>query len=405
MPREMDMSAVHSFGTGLSQRGVRNHNERLLLSLVQRNRELPASELARLSGLSPPTVSAILRRLEGEALLLRGDPVRGRVGKPSVPMRLNPDGVFAFGLKLGRRSADLALVDFTGTIRARCRDTYDQPDPDRVFAFLADGMQTIRAGLTSADAARICGLGIGVPFEIWKWPDDEQTTTLRREHTVWRDVSFPERVGAITDLPLTMMNDATAACQAEHVYGVGRAYRDYAYFFLGNFIGGGIVLNHSVYEGRQGNAGALGSLRSVGPRGAAQQLIETASIALLERRLAEVDIDTRVLWAEPQDWTPYARYVEPWLRQVAQELARASLSICAVIDFEAVVIDGAVPAAVRADLVERVRRYLATQDVRGLIPPQVAEGSIGGEARAIGAACTPILSQYLLNTHAGLTAA
>lgn len=42
------------------------------------------------------------------------EPQRGQVGQPSIPMSLNPNGVFSIGLKIGRRSADLVLVDFLG---------------------------------------------------------------------------------------------------------------------------------------------------------------------------------------------------------------------------------------------------------------------------------------------------
>ena len=64
----MNTATVRSISSGLSQKGVRNHNERLLLSLLLRHGSLPASELSRRAGLSPPTISAILKRLEAEAI-------------------------------------------------------------------------------------------------------------------------------------------------------------------------------------------------------------------------------------------------------------------------------------------------------------------------------------------------
>ena len=208
-------------------------------------------------------------------------------------------------------------------------------------------------------------------------------------------------IAKFSDLPVVQMNDATAACQAEHTYGRGKEFQDYAYFYIGAFIGGGVVLNNSVYIGRQGNAGALGSLRSISPIGESMQLVDMASIHQLEARLREVDIDTRQLWDDPESWTKLSRYVEPWLLQTAQELAKASLSICSVIDFEAILIDGSFPTSLREDLVNRVRRYVATQDTRGLIPPRIETGSIGGNARAQGAACEPIRAQFFLNTNVG----
>ncbi len=403
MNAEMEPSVVRSISTGLSQKGVRNHNERLLLSLLQRHGDMPGSDLARLSGLSPPAVSAILKRLEGDGLLQRGEPVRGKVGKPSVPMSLAPGGVLSFGLKIGRRSADLLLMDLTGDVRQQRRLTYDSPQPDAVFAFLADTIAAITATLTAAEVKRICGIGVAAPFEMWNWQG--LVDTANDHFASWKDVHIAAEIAKFTALPVLVVNDATAACRAEHIYGRGKAYRDYAYFFVGAFVGGGIVLNHSVFEGRQGNAGALGSLRSIGPNGESMQLVDTASIHLLERRLREVDLDPSVIWQSPQDWSGIERYVEPWLGQTAQELAKASLSTCSVVDFEAILIDGGFPPEIRTQLVERVKRYIVNQDTRGLIPPEIAEGTIGGNARAIGAACGPILAQYLLNTNAGLAVA
>ncbi|MDO6587377.1 ROK family protein [Salipiger sp. 1_MG-2023] len=200
-----------------------------------------------------------------------------------------------------------------------------------------------------------------------------------------------------------MVNDATAACRAEHRYSTGYRFRDYAYFFIGSFIGGGVVLNGTVFEGNQGNAGALGSMRSTGPLGESQQLIDVASLHLLESRLSQAGLDPALICKQPQDWSGFMRHVEPWIGQTAQELAKAALSICSVIDFSAILIDGAFPPKVRQDLVERTRRYLVNQDKRGLIEPVIEAGSFGHNARAIGAASSPLFSQYLLNTNAGLS--
>ncbi|MCO4847796.1 MAG: ROK family protein [Yoonia sp.] len=391
----MDDGLIRSISVGLSQKGVRDHNERLLLSLLQRNGPMPGSDLSRLAGLSPPTVSGILRRLETEGLLMRGDPVRGKVGKPSTPMRLASNGVFSFGLKIGRRSADLVLIDFNGEPRQERQLTYASPVPADIFRFLDEGIQSITLDMSTAHASRICGLGIAAPFEMWNWHDASSRSS--DTFAQWKDIDLKSTVQDLTGLPVLLMNDATAACQAEHTYGRGREFRDYAYFFIGAFIGGGVVLNNSVFEGRQGNAGALGSLRSIGPNGESMQLVDMASIHQLELRLREVDLDPQQLWTDPESWHALSRYVDPWLGQTAQELAKAALSTCSVIDFEAILIDGAFPASVREDLVNRVRRYVVNQDTRGLIQPVIEAGSIGRKARAIGAATRPVGAQFMLN--------
>ena len=206
----------------------------------------------------------------------------------------------------------------------------------------------------------------------------------------------------ITGLPVRMVNDATAACRAEHIFGIGREYRDYVYFFIGAFIGGGIVLDHAVFEGNQRNAGAFGSLMVPAQDGRARPLIDLASIRSLERRLEAEQLDARQLWETPQDWSTFEAHVAPWVEETAHALAAASVAASAVIDFEAVVIDGGMPESTRQRLVRRTAEVLPDFDTRGLISPTVAEGQIGGNARGIGAAVGPIINQYLLDRPAAL---
>jgi DNA-binding MarR family transcriptional regulator len=80
---------------GSNQASLRAYNERLVLSLVRRHGGQAKADIARSTGLSAQTVSVIMRALEEERLLVRGAPVKGRVGQPSVPMHLAPDGAFS----------------------------------------------------------------------------------------------------------------------------------------------------------------------------------------------------------------------------------------------------------------------------------------------------------------------
>lgn len=393
---------VRSLSGGINQTGVRAYNERLLLSVLQRNGALPGGELARRTGLSPQTTSVILRKLEQDGLLLRSDPVKGRgkVGKPSVPFDIRPDGVFSMGLKIGRRSADLLVLDLKGRVRKQLRQTYDYPMPDTVFGFLTEGFATLSAEMPAAMRARLCGLGIAAPFELWNWHELAGAPAV--DFAAWREVDFKDEATRITDLPVHMVNDATAACRAEHVFGIGREFRDYVYFFIGAFIGGGIVLDHAVFEGNQRNAGAFGPLPITDIAGNPGQLIDLASIRGLELRLEADGLDPRQLWQQPQDWSHLEVYVQPWLEQTADALARASVASCSVIDFEAVVIDGAMPHSLRQRLVEMIGMRMADQDLRGLITPTIVEGLVGDNARGIGAAVGPIISQLLLDRSAAL---
>lgn len=104
-----------------------------------------------------------------------------------------------------------------------------------------------------------------------------------------------------------------------------------------------MVLNNSVYEGFSGNLKRPCPLPTRNADGTEGRLLDTASIRELERRLVEAEIDPAVLTQQPQDWSRIADHVEQWLQDTARALARAAMTTCSVIDFQAVVIDGAMP--------------------------------------------------------------
>ena len=70
------------------------------------------------------------------------------------------------------------------------------------------------------------------------------------------------------------------------VFGPQDGPRDFLYFYVGFFIGGGVVLNGSVFSGR-GNSGALGPLPVPTTGAEVRPLIDVASLCVLERRLVE----------------------------------------------------------------------------------------------------------------------
>ena len=386
--------------SGASQTGLRDHNERLVLSLIRRHNSLSKAEIARRTRLSPQTVSVIMRSLEKDDLLHRGAPVRGKVGQPSIPMRLNPDGVFSIGLRIGRRSADLVLMDFVGQTRKQVSLTYPYPLPETLMDFVKKGLKTLYEALDVSHKSRVAGIGVGAPFELWNWLDRVGAPTAKME--AWRGFDLAQAISTFSDLPVLIQNDATCACSAEHVFGRGREFADYAYFFVGYFIGGGVVLNHAVHAGRDGNAGAFGSMPMTTHGKSDGQLIDCASIVVLEENLKAAGLDSGALMKDMNSWSGFDKQLNSWIDLTAKSLARASVSACSVLDFQTIMIDGGFPAEIRRRLVGETQKQMQKLDLRGIEPPQIIEASIGRHARAVGAASLPLISRYLLeqNAHA-----
>jgi predicted NBD/HSP70 family sugar kinase len=381
------------FSGGSNQTRVRAYNERLVLSLVRLHGALSKADITRLSGLSAQTASVIMRALEKDGLLLRGEPLRGRVGQPSVPMRLNPDAVLSFGVKIGRRSADLVLMDFVGNVRKRYHETYAYPLPQEILRIITNGLADIEAQISVEEQARIAGIGIAAPFELWNWADEIGAPSGAME--VWHGVDLQAEVAARVSHPVYLQNDATSACGAELVFGVGSTYPDFIYLFIGSFIGGGIVLNSSIFSGRTGTAGAVGPLPVRGKDGENRQLLDIASIFVLENMLRERGVDPQPLWYSADEWVDFGKPLEVWIQATAAALAQAIVAAASIIDFGAAVIDGGFPAWVRKRIVAATLEAVARLDLRGVVIPDIIEGKVGSQARAIGGASLPIFARYL----------
>jgi predicted NBD/HSP70 family sugar kinase len=181
------------------------------------------------------------------------------------------------------------------------------------------------------------------------------------------------------------------------VFGGHEGLQDFLYIFIGSFVGGGLVLNGTLVPGQSGNAAAIGSMPVPGASGNAQQLIRTASLYTLEARLIAAGKATGWLWSVPGAWKEAGSELDDWISEASASLAYAVTAASAVIDFQAVVLDGAFPASIRAQLVEAVAERTLGFDRQGLTQAQVLPGTIGASAREVGAGCLPLIANFALD--------
>ena len=79
------------------------------------------------------------------------------------------------------------------------------------------------------------------------------------------------------DWPVYLFNDAMVSAGAELMFGSGLGRADFLYVYIGHHLGGGLVLDHHLFPGRNKLAGAIGDLpvparrAATGSRDAAQE--------------------------------------------------------------------------------------------------------------------------------------
>lgn len=378
---------------GSNQSGLRDFNERLVLTLIRNHGAMSKAEIAKTTGLSAQATSVIIRGLEKSGLLEAGTPLRGRVGPPSLPIHLSKRGAFFLGLKIGQKSLEMVLINFAGEQLVTITDRIHFATPEIATRFAISSASDIVNQLGSDEKERVAGLGIAMPFQIWDWW--KSIDTPKHEIERWKDMDISIAIKDALNLPVFVLNDTSAACGAELVFGKKPCPNNFLYFYIGYFVGGGVVVNGMLHVGHSGNAGALASMRVPDKNNEMTPLLDVASLSVLEKSLLKENINTDPLWEYPTTWSLPEPLIHEWVDSAASGIAAATASAASVLDFETCMIDGWIPNDIRALLVEQIRRKLESIPFHGISTPTVTEGSVGPKARSLGAASLPLSARFL----------
>jgi predicted NBD/HSP70 family sugar kinase len=386
---------------GSNHSGMRQFNERIVLQTIRHHGAIAKADIARSTQLSTQTVAIIVDRLEGDELLIKQDRVRGKIGQPSVPLSLNPNGAFSLGLQVGRRSLEVVVTDFLGNTRHQLQFTYPYPDPEVVLPNIKQALVQIKQTM-GADWERTVGIGLTAPLSMHKWSNllgdsSEQSAQALKS---WEHFDLLNSVQALTNLPVEFAKDTTSACMAEMLQGHGISVNNFLYIFVGTFVGGGLVIAGHIMAGQNGNAGAIGSIPtglatgSAGKEGQPAQLLQLASGWQLEQSLEEAGFDPLLVHQDSIMEAQYAVHTAPWLAQASQALAMTITSATALLDLDAAVIDGSLGQSLISALIKATREQLNYYNHEGLQKPEVMSGMVGSHARAIGGSLLPLHTQF-----------
>ena len=158
-----------------------------------------------------------------------------------------------------------------------------------------------------------------------------------------------------------------------------------------------MVIGNRLFTGPSGNSGALGPLPIDGVNGNQKQLIDIASLGSLERNLLKAGEDSEAIWSNNEEWNLKPRYIEEWLQEIIPAMAHAIASAVSIIDFPTILVDGSMPSQYVNEIVKRLKLYLDEFNMSGLVRPEIRSGSLGIQARPLGAASLPLADKYLLN--------
>jgi predicted NBD/HSP70 family sugar kinase len=254
--KEIDVTVVAGGASAARPQLIRAINGEVLLDHIRRSGPLSRTELARLSGLSKPTVSAALGTLERAGLVHATGQRTGGPGPAAVLYDVRPEAGFILGLDVGREFLRGAVADLAGTVRSRLSVRTKAVDAMARIQELA-GLASKLLGDAGISASQLTQTVIGSPGV---YDPKLDTLTLTGGLSGW---DSPAVLPALRDefgSALMIENDVDAAALAERVHGHGRDVDSFAFVSVGTGIGMGLVLDGKLRHGSHGVAGEISYL-------------------------------------------------------------------------------------------------------------------------------------------------
>ncbi|MDT0426406.1 MULTISPECIES: ROK family transcriptional regulator [Streptomyces] len=339
-------------GTPGTPRVLRAMNDRAALDLLLEHGPLTRTKIGKLTGLSKPTASQLLARLEAAGLVVATGTSEGRPGPSAQLYTVNARAAHVAGLDVTAQRIVAAVADVTGETVG----TYELPTPGRrcdgVVRQVTEALDGAvkEAGITRADVHRIV---IGTPGAF-----DPGTGRLRYASHLpgWHSPTLLDELAACLPMPVEYENDVNLVAVAEQRLGAARGHEDFVLLWNEEGLGAALVINGRLHRGFTGGAGEVGFLPVPGTplvrqvvKANAGGFQELAGAQAVPRLATALGIET------PHQ--PYAevaaalltRAVDAWeedpaltelLRQYAQRLATGLASLTAVLDPGLIVLSG-----------------------------------------------------------------
>ncbi|RZM94052.1 sugar kinase [Bradyrhizobium genosp. SA-3] len=345
--------------SGLNAPTVRSYNERLVLSLLLQSSGISRLEIGEKTGLSAQTVSVIVRSLEQEGLVSKGEAQRGRVGPPTIPLSLNPEGAFSVGVSFGEEASNVALIDFAGKVRYHAAHPYSslQESSATIAAKVEEGLLT----LPRDSRTRVAGIGLAVP--------DDASTSGQIRKLLGRDLADVQaNIERKLGLSVYIQNEITAAAGGESLFGMARSLSDFLFFYLGSRLHSRLILNYQIHSGRSDlshDVGLLALLQGLKTHGLTLSDVESTNFPDAAGEL-------------------YARWQEACCRQISESVR----SLLSFVNFKSVVLSSYAPPVLAHHLCESLHKELP--DIEFLL------GANSTAPKAIGAASLPYHSRFMV---------
>lgn len=236
-----------------SQSALREANSARILDAVRSFGGITQVELAETTGLSPATVSTIVKQLLAAGVVDTRNTVRS--GRRAQLVTLAHQYGLLVGVHVSLRGVRIVIADSNFTVLEERVlplpfDHRADTTLDRVALMIVELTETLGAELDE-----ILGIGISVPAPI-----DPETGIISLPAVLrgWEDVPIADVLSRRLRVATFVDNDANLGALGEARLGAGRGVRDLLFVGVSYTVGAGIMIDGEIHHGVHGTAGEIG---------------------------------------------------------------------------------------------------------------------------------------------------
>lgn len=320
---------------------LRMRNDREALRLFLEHGPLTRSMLGELSGMSKPTATQMIARLERAELLRPVGEVAGSRGPSAVSWGVRSEQVTGVAVNMIDDGIQAVLVDALDTEHR----IIDLPLPREQRSPEQDLDRAIDAACRAADADRtsVAVIAVGLQAAV---SADTDSLSLTDSLPGWPPRGSRARIESALGVAALLENDVNLATMAERSSGVAQDAGSFALLWLGVGLGVGVDIGGSVFRGANGGAGEIGYL-SVADGPGATAAVTTALLGA-DGIVAITDCDTYPQGLDRIGDDPRT------LHEIADRVAVTVEPVLAVLDPQLLVLGGPTALAGGAALADRV---------------------------------------------------
>lgn len=352
--------------------GTRERNRRNVLRAVASQAATTRADLARFTGLTPPSISQIVQSLlDDEFLVELGPRPSATIGKPPTVLAIAADRHAVIAIDTSDAHPRGRLLDLDGTVREERTTTGKVRGSAAV-----DVVVSLARKLAASSRVPVVGIGVGTPGTV-----DTDGTVVMAANLGWDRVPLQARLAAEVGLPARVLNDADAAVLAE-VPALAPDRRSLALFRVGEGVGVGLLLAGRLYTSQHAAAGEIGHvihdpdgpICTCGKRGCLETFVGLRALGATADAGRPAPSDLSELLAED----PAAR---PALDRAAEVLAGVVMQTIALLDVRDVVVSASLPGladhlAAAMDPLVRERLLGSQQEGLELRPPTGSDSDL-----------------------------